>query len=96
MNTRDVLTTQGYTFHAGHISDDGIFHFTGNPANDTHIGDLTRMGFVKVKGGIMEPQRQGGAALLAIGLIGAALAGMFLISKSAGKANDGFGKWITR
>lgn len=66
MNTyRKELEAQGYTFCPGKIDHEtGIFHFANRPADATHTGDLVRMGFRKVKGGMMEPPKAGAKEVL--------------------------------
>jgi hypothetical protein len=80
MDTRASLETQGYIFRPGKVDDQGIFHFTDTTlAPATHIGDLARMGFVKVKGGIMEPPKDPSKVWLTLGALGLAVGIGFVV-----------------
>lgn len=73
---RATLEAKGYRFYAGYVDEAGIFHFEGRPDLDAHIIDLSRMHYIKVPGGIMEPPKAnplhiiGGLALGALAFWG--------------------------
>lgn len=94
MTTRQELEQQGYTFHQGYRMH-GYFFDEDNSLHSRDMHELLQAGWILMPGGIMEPPQTGATFLLALGMLGAAFAGMYLISKHAG-SKESVGAWLTR